>query len=601
MTADSSELPPVSRLLEDGAWLQALARSVIADQATADDVAQDAAVIALTKPPRESGALRGWLRRVVRNLATDAHRSAARREALEAACAKREADDDAADLAARWEIRRQVVDAVLALDEPYRATLLLRFFEGLDLAEVAARQRVPLDTVKTRQRRALDMLRARLAHLDDGAGRRGFAVLLVLARPGGGAAPITVAGSGGLAMSVLSKAVAVSLVVGLAAGVLLDRSLSSTPRPTSGADVVASASPAPNARPTVERPRTAALAGRADATSPAAVAPSAPAVAPNDDELRARVAKALGGLDGNSKRAYSVGKDLTKLDARIVLDVLRENWKTIQDVSDRQQLLKAFQQTPPHPDVLEVLDLGMTDSSPAVQNWAMLYLRNYAGRAFGDDWHSYAAWRERTSGKDPQIVVAATLRELVDRVHAATPDEMRSLGPLLDAAARTARREDLEATQAAETLAPWIARTPAKDLPPLLDVVAAARPGEDYLRRTVVPLLTDPDVEKRDAVFWFFTFDNGRDPWAVDVLTPMLCDTDPRTAAGAARALGGIGDARAIEPLIEALRGGASRELVDAAGQALSKITGVSYDSAHDAAWWDAWWTMNRARFQTPR
>ena len=65
MTADSPNLPPVARLLEDGAWLQALARSVVADQATADDVAQDAAVIALTKPPREAGSLRAWLRRVV--------------------------------------------------------------------------------------------------------------------------------------------------------------------------------------------------------------------------------------------------------------------------------------------------------------------------------------------------------------------------------------------------------------------------------------------------------------------------------------------------------------------------------------------------------
>lgn len=219
MTADIPDVPPVERLLEDGAWLQALARSVIADRATADDVAQDATVIALTKPPREARALRGWIRRVVLNLATDAHRKAARRDAIEAACAAREAHEDAAELVARWEIRRQVVDAVLALDEPYRATLLLRFFEGLDLSEVAARQRVPLDTVKTRQRRALDMLRARLAHLDDGAGRRGFAVLLVLARPDAPTAANTAAAAvtgtvlGGLAMTTLTKSLVAAVVV----------------------------------------------------------------------------------------------------------------------------------------------------------------------------------------------------------------------------------------------------------------------------------------------------------------------------------------------------------------------------------------------------
>jgi RNA polymerase sigma factor (sigma-70 family) len=223
MTADGSGLPDVTRLLEDGAWLRALARSVVADAAAADDVAQDAAVVALTRPPREAGALRGWLRRVVKNLATDRHRSAVRRGALEEACARREAGDDAADLVARWEIRRQVVDAVLALDEPYRATLLLRFFEGLDLADVAARQCVPLDTVKSRQRRALDMLRARLAHLDDGAGRRGFAVLLVLARPGegatnAGAASAASAVLGGIAMSALTKSLVAGIVVAALAG-----------------------------------------------------------------------------------------------------------------------------------------------------------------------------------------------------------------------------------------------------------------------------------------------------------------------------------------------------------------------------------------------
>ncbi len=64
MTADSADLPPVARLLEDGAWLHALARSVIADRATADDVAQDAAVVALTNPPRD-----------IRSLARSDHRA----------------------------------------------------------------------------------------------------------------------------------------------------------------------------------------------------------------------------------------------------------------------------------------------------------------------------------------------------------------------------------------------------------------------------------------------------------------------------------------------------------------------------------------------
>jgi RNA polymerase sigma factor (sigma-70 family) len=273
MTAESADLPTVDRLLADGAWLQALARSVVADRSTADDVAQDAAVVALTKRPREPGALRGWLRRVVRNLATDAHRGALRREALAAAAPPREAAEDTADLVARWEIRRQVVDAVLALEDPYRATLLLRFFEGLDLAEVAARHGVPVETVKTRQRRALDMLRARLAHLDDGAGRRGFAVLLVLARPdaspaaGGAAVPATVLG--GLAMTTLAKSIAAAVVLVAAGGAWWAL--------RGGAGDTATDAPATaSAAPTAE-----SAAARAPRTKRPAPATSAPPVASN--------------------------------------------------------------------------------------------------------------------------------------------------------------------------------------------------------------------------------------------------------------------------------------------------------------------------------
>src|SRR4051812_41245052 len=104
MTADASDVPSIERLLADGAWLRGLARSVVADPSLADDVAQDAFVVAMTKPPRHAGALRGWLRRVVRNLAMNARRAATRREVMEAAVARRESGPEAADVVALWEI-----------------------------------------------------------------------------------------------------------------------------------------------------------------------------------------------------------------------------------------------------------------------------------------------------------------------------------------------------------------------------------------------------------------------------------------------------------------------------------------------------------------
>jgi RNA polymerase sigma-70 factor (ECF subfamily) len=59
-------------------------------------------------------------------------------------------------------LRRRLVAALLALEEPYRAALLLRYFEDLSVPEVALRLGVPLETARTRLRRGLARLRERL-------------------------------------------------------------------------------------------------------------------------------------------------------------------------------------------------------------------------------------------------------------------------------------------------------------------------------------------------------------------------------------------------------------------------------------------------------
>src|SRR5262249_56992245 len=63
------------------------------------------------------------------------------------------------------------------LDEPFRTAVLLRFFEGLPPADVAVRTGVPLETARSRLRRALELLRSALdadAHGD----RRAWLVAL---------------------------------------------------------------------------------------------------------------------------------------------------------------------------------------------------------------------------------------------------------------------------------------------------------------------------------------------------------------------------------------------------------------------------------------
>jgi RNA polymerase sigma-70 factor (ECF subfamily) len=60
-------------------------------------------------------------------------------------------------------VQRAVVDAVLALPEPCRVAVLLRFFDELPPREIAERVGAPVETVRTRIKRGIELLRTRLA------------------------------------------------------------------------------------------------------------------------------------------------------------------------------------------------------------------------------------------------------------------------------------------------------------------------------------------------------------------------------------------------------------------------------------------------------
>jgi len=160
--------PALRRLLADDRWVRELARR-IGGPARADDLAQDAWLATLQgRAPK--GPLRSWFAAILRNLARQDRRGDARRRRREEAAARRDgapaADDAADDAAADRELHRRLARALHALDEPYRSTVLLRYFEGLRAADIARRQDTPTSTVRNRLRRALAMLRARLRDRD---------------------------------------------------------------------------------------------------------------------------------------------------------------------------------------------------------------------------------------------------------------------------------------------------------------------------------------------------------------------------------------------------------------------------------------------------
>ena len=148
-------------ILSHQEWLERLAHRLVRDPGTADDLTQEAWTV-LARRGAVPGGVRGFLAGVVRHLSQKSGRSADRRRRYEEGAARDEATPSTAELAFRLEIQRAVVDALEELEEPYRETLLLRYFEGLSPKEIAARQGVPPGTTRARMSRGLERLRSRL-------------------------------------------------------------------------------------------------------------------------------------------------------------------------------------------------------------------------------------------------------------------------------------------------------------------------------------------------------------------------------------------------------------------------------------------------------
>jgi RNA polymerase sigma-70 factor (ECF subfamily) len=155
-------------LLAHGEFIRGLARRLIPDDFWAADVAQQTFAAALEYPPSEEKPLGAWLATVTHNFARKLYRKESVRGAKERAYDQKAYIPSTASVVEREEIRRTVVDAVLALSDPYRTTLLLRFYEELSPREVARRMEVPVETVRTRVKRGLEQLRGRLDHLHGG-------------------------------------------------------------------------------------------------------------------------------------------------------------------------------------------------------------------------------------------------------------------------------------------------------------------------------------------------------------------------------------------------------------------------------------------------
>jgi len=165
-------------LLDQTTWIHALARRLVADPSLAADLAQETCVEALVRRPAEDRPLRAWLATVMRRNLAHLRRGDSSRAAREQGVAREEREASALDVIERAETHRNVVLAVLALSEPTRSTLLMRFFEQLSYEEIARRTGVTSAAVNSRVTRGLAELRARLESTY-GGDRRALGLALV--------------------------------------------------------------------------------------------------------------------------------------------------------------------------------------------------------------------------------------------------------------------------------------------------------------------------------------------------------------------------------------------------------------------------------------
>jgi len=151
-----------------------IAGAVSCNPADADDIVQEATVVALGKLGdfRRGTSIEAWMSRIVRNLALNSSRRQRRRTGVLRTLAKRPGTSDDSNGAS-------LPDGTLAralgqLEETARVCLVLRVVGGLSYAEISRSIEIPEGTamshVSRARRRLRDLLGPEGAPVDEGAG-----------------------------------------------------------------------------------------------------------------------------------------------------------------------------------------------------------------------------------------------------------------------------------------------------------------------------------------------------------------------------------------------------------------------------------------------
>ncbi|MFO0980627.1 MAG: sigma-70 family RNA polymerase sigma factor [Planctomycetota bacterium] len=213
--------PHPEALLAHDHFVRALSRRLLGDAHDAEDAVQQTWLAALEHPSQSGAPLRAWLAKVLRNFVRRGHRSAERRLARELRAARPSGVPSPSEIAEREAARRSVLAAVLALAEPFRDAILLRFYDNCKPHAAARQLGIPVETFRTRVKRGLELLRCELEREYGSTRRWSMALLPLAAVPPATPEPRMISSlleEGAPAMNIVPKLAVVLLAAGIMSG-----------------------------------------------------------------------------------------------------------------------------------------------------------------------------------------------------------------------------------------------------------------------------------------------------------------------------------------------------------------------------------------------
>jgi RNA polymerase sigma factor (sigma-70 family) len=590
-----------------GPMVIGVCRRILPNVHDIEDAFQATFLVLLRRAPslRHRHLLANWLYGVAYRTALKARSKALRKNDDKTPLTRVPANDVAA---ADWHDTRAVLDEeVDRLSDIYRTPFILCYLQGLTNDEAARRLGCPTGTILSRLARAREKLRARLTRrgvtLSAGALAATVPAPLIAATVHSGRAFIGGGAHGAISTGilVLVQEVSKALVV---AKVKLSAIVVAIAAVSTGASALAGQAfwrPAP-----VQ----AALQGETTPEDP----PGTKVQEPID---KSEWAKKLADLtNADWRQAFQAGLELASLPPDDGFDILKDNWDKVDNVDARQQLLKAWYYQMPyplharnHPRLLSALDLGMRDKSADVRKWARGFLQQVAFQSFEEADEPYDKWYRANREKKVDAVVAdAVSRFTADLAGAEKAEAQQKIKLLADnwltfRDVAAARQAAIDAKLPA-ILEKSITGSDTKLAEQALRAIAHVNPGEEYLRRVVVPMLAaSKPIGVRVAAI--SAFHGQRGAFARDQLLRIVQDSLSEDEGsfrslvwGAAQILGSMGDPKAIPTLIGVIDADNTYDTVYGIGYfALTPLTGVDYNENHNGAWWKQWWETNKEKY----